>query len=73
MQKFQHQLNETDRRVARNWRLAAVGFYGSILAGMLVYAALHGNPELNYASAESAARGKVMAAPEAKGRAPVSP
>jgi hypothetical protein len=34
--------------------IASVGFYGSILAGMILYAALHPNPEVNYASADLA-------------------
>ncbi len=53
MQKFIYQLDEQDRRIARKWRLASVGFYGSIIVGMILYAAFHWNPETNYASAES--------------------
>jgi hypothetical protein len=53
MQKFFYQLSEQDRRITRKWRLASVGFYGSIIAGMILYAALHGNPEVNYASVDT--------------------
>jgi hypothetical protein len=54
MQKYFYQLNERDRRIARKWRVASVGFYGSILAGLILYAVFHENPEVNYASADSA-------------------
>ncbi len=53
MQKFFYQLDEQDRRIVRRWRLANIGFYGSILVGMLLYAAFHWNPQVNYASADS--------------------
>jgi len=59
MQKFFYQLNEDDRRVARKWRWVSACFYGSILAGMTLYAALHWNPEVNYASADSIPHAKV--------------
>lgn len=56
MQKFLYQLDEHDRRIARKWRLASVGLYGSILAGMLLYTAFHWNPQVNYAAADSRTR-----------------
>ncbi|MCP3466243.1 MULTISPECIES: hypothetical protein [unclassified Bradyrhizobium] len=59
MQKFFHQLKDDDRRIARKWRWASVGFYASILAGMILYAALHWNPEVNYAAVDSVAHVKV--------------
>lgn len=59
MQKFFHPLNENDRRIVRKWRIATFGFYGSILAGMALYVALHWNGEVNYASVDSSAREKV--------------
>ena len=62
MQKFFYQLDEGDRRIARRWRLASVGFYGSILAGMVLYAALHWNPEVNYASADFMAHARSVSA-----------
>jgi hypothetical protein len=52
MQKIPDQSNESDRRLIRHWGLASVGFYGSILAGMILYAALHPNPDVNIASAD---------------------
>jgi len=58
MQKFFHPLNENDRRIVRKWRLATVGFYGSILAGMALFVALHWNGEVNYASADPGAHEK---------------
>ncbi|MCK1708296.1 MULTISPECIES: hypothetical protein [unclassified Bradyrhizobium] len=60
MQRFFYQLNESNRRIVRKWRLATLGFYGSILAGMLLYVALHLNPEVNYVSADSPAHAKVV-------------
>ncbi|MBW7968369.1 hypothetical protein [Bradyrhizobium sp. BR 10289] len=60
MQKFIYPLNENDRRIVRKWRLATFGFYGSILAGMALYVALHWNAEVNYASVDSSAREKVI-------------
>ncbi|UWU73280.1 hypothetical protein QA649_25790 [Bradyrhizobium sp. CB1717] len=71
MQKYFDPLNENDRRIVRKWRLATFGFYGSILAGMVLYVALHWNPEVNYASADSAAHAKLMGRPD--GLAPFSP
>ncbi|MGX1322368.1 hypothetical protein AB7M17_005821 [Bradyrhizobium sp. USDA 377] len=71
MQKYFDPLNENDRRIVRKWRLAAFGFYGSILAGLVLYVALHWNPEVNYASADSAAHAKLVGTPG--GRVPFSP
>lgn len=73
MQKFLDQLNEDDRRVVRKWRLATLGFYGSILAGLVVYTVLHWNPEVNYASADSAAHAKFVGTSGSDGRAPFRP
>jgi hypothetical protein len=70
MQKFLYQLNETDRRIVRKWRLVTLGFYGSILAGMVVYMALHWNAEVNYASVDSTAHAKLVGT---DGRAPFRP
>ena len=52
MQKVPDHSNEGDRRLIRRWRLATAGFYGSILAGMILYAALHQNPDVNLALAD---------------------
>jgi hypothetical protein len=73
MQKFLYQLNETDRRIVRKWRLVTLGFYGSILAGMVVYVALHAKPEVNYASVDAAAHAKLAGAPAGDARPPFQP
>ncbi|MBR0776006.1 hypothetical protein JQ625_14305 [Bradyrhizobium diazoefficiens] len=73
MQKFLYQLNEGDRRIVRTWRLAALGFYGSILAGMVLYGALHWNPEVNYAAVDAKAHAKIVGTPGVRERAPFSP
>jgi hypothetical protein len=38
MQKFSYEPTASERRVVRKWRLAVVGFYGSLLALMVVVA-----------------------------------
>ncbi|MBH5369544.1 hypothetical protein [Bradyrhizobium glycinis] len=38
MQKVPHDFNQSERRLVRKWRLAVVGFYGSLLAIMLALA-----------------------------------
>ncbi|WFU68906.1 MULTISPECIES: hypothetical protein [unclassified Bradyrhizobium] len=63
MQKFFHPLNETDRRVVRKWRLATLGFYGSLLAGMALFVAMHWNAEVNYASVDSSVHAKTVSTP----------
>ena len=73
MQNFIDDLNETDRRTVRKWRLATLGFYGSILAGLVVYAAMHWNPEVNYASADSAAHAKLAGVSSGDKRLPFAP
>ena len=70
MQNFIDQFDEDDRRVVRKWRLATLGFYGSILAGVVLYAALHWTPEVNYASIDSAAHARLKSPPSGDGRAP---
>jgi hypothetical protein len=56
MQKFLYQLKDDDRRTARKWSLIVIGFYGSILAGLIVYAALQPDQETNLASAVTGAQ-----------------
>jgi len=73
MQNFIERFDDDDRRVVRKWRLATLGFYGSILAGLVVYAVLNWNPEVNYASVDSAAHAKLAGAPSSGGRAPFAP
>ena len=73
MQKFFDPLNENDRRIVRKWRLATLGFYGSILLGMILFTALHWNPDVNYASADSAAHAGSVGISGSSGPAPVAP
>jgi len=44
MQRYPRDLSETDRRIARKWRLASVAFYGSFLAGFILYVAFSQGP-----------------------------
>jgi multisubunit Na+/H+ antiporter MnhB subunit len=55
MQKLSCRFNDEDRRIVRRWRLASVGFYGSILAGLAISAAFHQSPDVDFVSAQSAA------------------
>ena len=73
MQNFIDDFDEDDRRTARKWRWATLGLYGSILAGLVVYAALHWNPEVNYASVDSAAHAKLAGASSGGARTPFAP
>ncbi|WP_234682675.1 hypothetical protein [Bradyrhizobium monzae] len=73
MQNFIDRLNEDDHRVVRKWRWATLGFYGSILAGVVLYTVLHWNPEVNYASVDSAAHAKLAGTSGSDGRAPFAP
>jgi hypothetical protein len=54
MQKPSHDFNDEDRRVARRWRLVTVGFYGSIVTGLILYGAYSPSSDVNYASAQPA-------------------
>jgi len=73
MQNFLEQFDEGDRRVVRKWRLATLCFYGSILAGVALYAALHWTPEVSYAAVDSAAHAKLAGAPGGDRRVPFAP
>jgi hypothetical protein len=53
MQKFHYELDPDDRRIARRWRLASVGIYGSILLGLILYVAFTARNEVDVASARS--------------------
>jgi hypothetical protein len=55
MQKFPHQLKADDRRFARKCSIAVLGFYGSIIAVMAIYAGLHSR-STEYASAGKASQ-----------------
>lgn len=52
MQKFSYEPSASERRVLRKWRLAVVGFYGSLLA-LIVAAAFATNVGVQVASTES--------------------
>jgi hypothetical protein len=69
MQRYPDNLSEADRRVARRWTLGSVGIYGSILAAMILYAALSPHPTVDLASGEPAAKFSVANA----ARQPPSP
>ncbi|MBW7963880.1 hypothetical protein [Bradyrhizobium sp. BR 10261] len=73
MQNFIEQFDENDRRIVRKWRWATLGFYGSILAGLVLYAALNWTPEVNYAAVDATAHAKLAGAPNAGERAPFAP
>jgi hypothetical protein len=60
MQRFPYRLDESDRRTVRKWRWRAVGLYGSILAGLIVWIALNKSPDVNYASNQAAPNMKVV-------------
>jgi hypothetical protein len=44
MQRYPQNLSETDRRIARKWRLASLAIYGTFLAGFVLYGALGQRP-----------------------------
>ena len=73
MQNFIDDLNENDRRIVRKWRWATLGFYGSILAGLVLYVALNWNPELNFASVDATAHAKLAGAARGDARTPFAP
>ncbi|HLG84573.1 MAG TPA: hypothetical protein VKY22_26490 [Bradyrhizobium sp.] len=52
MQKFSYEPSASERRVLRKWRLAVVGFYGSLLA-LIVAVALATHAGVNVASPNS--------------------
>jgi len=52
MQIYRYKLDDADRPVARRWTLGAVGFYGSILIGLILYAALSPKADAFHASDE---------------------
>lgn len=49
MQKSARDFNPPDRRVARRWRLASIGFYGSLIAGLAAYAIFSDRQGFDYA------------------------
>jgi hypothetical protein len=40
VQKTSHGFTDGERRVVRKWRVAVVGFYGSLLAAIALFAAV---------------------------------
>lgn len=40
MQKTSYDLSDSERRVVRKWRFAVVGFYGSLLVAIALFAAV---------------------------------
>ena len=55
MQKFIEELDHGDRRVANNWTIVAFSLYGSILAGLVLYAAVEQNRDTGPAEANTQA------------------
>lgn len=53
MQKFSYEPTASERRLLRRWRLAVVGFYGSLLALMVVFAVATPNPNAQIARTDS--------------------
>lgn len=53
MQKFSYEPTASERRLLRKWRLAVVGFYGSLLALMVVFAVATANPHAQIARTDS--------------------
>ena len=43
MQKYIEELESGDRRVTNNWTMVSFSLYGSILAGLMLYAAVEQN------------------------------
>ena len=55
MQKYPNNLSEAERRIARRWTLGSFAVYGSILAGMILYATLGRNSAIDVAAGTAAA------------------
>jgi hypothetical protein len=56
MYKSLDHLSEDDRRLVRKWTLVSVGFYGSLLAGLISYVAFIQGPPANFASDDPVSR-----------------
>ena len=54
MQTYLYKPSEADRRVVRKWRLAVVGFYGSLLAIMVGFAIATSSPDVQVARTDAA-------------------
>lgn len=55
MQKFSYEPAASERRLLRTWRIAVVGFYGSLLALMVVFAMATSTPHVQVARTDSPA------------------
>jgi hypothetical protein len=55
MQKYPKNLSEAERRLARRWTLGSLAVYGSILGGLILYATLGRNSEIDVAAGTAAA------------------
>lgn len=55
MQKYIEELESGDRRVANNWTIVSFSLYGSILAGLLLYAAVEQNRDTGLLAADAQA------------------
>ena len=68
MQISEDRLDGNDRPVARRWALGVLGFYGSILLGMMLYAEFGPKPDASLAVTEVTgkhpSKGPGSAAPE---------
>jgi hypothetical protein len=56
MQKYPPNLSEAERKIARRWTLGSVGLYGSLLAALILFAALSPHSASNVASRDGAAK-----------------
>jgi hypothetical protein len=59
MQIYHYGCDAAERRIARKWRLASVGFYGSILTMLIVYAIFNESPDARLAAGDLAPRSSV--------------
>jgi hypothetical protein len=63
MQSYRNKFIEDDRRIARRWALGSIGFYGSILVGMILYTVFSKQPDAHPSPDESASNSFVAAMP----------
>jgi hypothetical protein len=63
MQLYRSKFIKDDSRIARRWALGSIGFYGSILVGMILYAVFSRQPDAHPSPDESASNSFVAATP----------